>query len=63
MSARCSTGNVADAVVLVGECLAARPLEASLRFCGRALDTVKGRLFRGLNLYQPPRLLYTETIW
>jgi glycosyltransferase involved in cell wall biosynthesis len=54
---------MADAVVLVAECLAARPIGASLRFLGMGLETVKGRLFRFLNVAQQPVPLYTETIW
>ena len=56
-------GDMADGMALAGECLAARPATASLRFVGMGLETLKGRLFRGLNLYQQPRPNYVETIW
>jgi glycosyltransferase involved in cell wall biosynthesis len=52
-----------DARVLVGECVAARPLAASLRFLTMGLETVKGRLFRQLHIAQLPVPLYTETLW
>ena len=52
-----------DARVLVGECLAAHPIAGSLRFLGMGLETVKGRVLRGLHIAQQPVPLYTETIW
>ena len=54
---------MSDARVLVGECLAARPVAGSLRFIGMGLETVKGRVLRHLHIAQLPVPLYTETIW
>ncbi len=54
---------ISEARVLVGECLAARPLAGSLRFLGMGLETVKGRVLRYMNIAQQPVPLYTETIW
>jgi len=56
-------GRVGDAAVLIGECLAHQPVGASLHLAGMVLETLKGRLFRQLKIYQEPRPLYTETIW
>ncbi len=55
--------SMADARVLIGECVAARPLDASMRFLAMGLETVRGRLFRRLQIGQPPVPLYTETVW
>jgi glycosyltransferase involved in cell wall biosynthesis len=54
---------MADARLLIGECLAARPVGASLRFLAMGLETVKGRLLRRIGVMQSPMPLYTGTIW